>query len=194
MRTTDQSYQLEAAVAKLLSRDAFPRRWYQHKWGIAIGAGVATYGLLHLSLRLFGLHPPHLLGAVSATVSLLGFTCDILTTKRIASLAADYHERGVEPSFYETNPLLPEQPTLRQLLFHPTALIKLGVVIGAFFVPLAAWGIAGASLMAALSNHRYRQQAVHELQLHDLLQESLEWEKEKRCLNETSLAIPTVTG
>lgn len=119
------------------------------------------------------------LSLASMTVVVLATVCDIISTDRFVQLAPEYEKRGLEPRFYETNPLLPSQPTLKQQLWHVITLLHALAVLGAYFIPLAGWGLAAASFLAALNNARNRKQALYELHLYDMMPGREEWEKKR---------------
>lgn len=192
MHSSPHPYQLEAAVAEILSNHQVPRRWYQGDGRVVVFAILTTF-LGYVSVVAFGLRPPAILWLVSTFILLLGVAADSLTTYRVFTLKSKFDKRGLQFPIKEANPLMPNIPKPKDVFLGKPALLVGIAMLVTFFIPLAGWGIAMSLLAVSLNNHRHRQQAQYELQLYDTMT-GKDWKKKEILTKEYLCAIPTAVG
>ena len=160
-------HELEVAMAELLTSRRFPKQWYQSERVRTVFAVVIT-PLGYFSINLFGFRPPLVLSLISVLILGLSIAADILSTYQVSSLKKKYDAQGVEFTVRETNPLLPDVPRLRDLVFGKPLLLDVVVGLVTLFIPLAGLGVAGLHFTYGwLNNTRIFQQSLYELDLLD---------------------------
>jgi hypothetical protein len=95
---------------------------------------------------------------------------DTYVTAMCLSLKSQYDSRGLWFPIAEANPLLPEFPTVRQLIWSWPSLVGLMVLPLVVIFPLFGFSLALAVLIVVMGNLRRRKRMIRELTLFDYYQ------------------------
>lgn len=160
--------ELETALITVLSDNQYPLVWYQKRWSRYIILAVASF-LGYLSFLRYGIHPPPFWAVGSAFIVFISKVADFWSTLLITRLQTAYDARGMELTFGEANPYLPENPTAKDMLWGKSALFSMLAVVFGLLIPPIGWGLAASFFFVSLNNCRLYQQAKFELRLYDKL-------------------------
>ena len=133
-----------------------------------IGVIVLTYWIISvLLLIVFGEHVPIWVGGLTIGLFAVCNAMDTVATYRALSLRCDYDDRGLPFPTYEANPLLPDAPSLGQLIFGKATVVALCFVPLMLLFPPVGWALAAGHAAAIIGNKRRRRQMQRELALFD---------------------------
>lgn len=155
-------------MAELLTSRRFSQQWYQSR-GLRPFFALVTVLLGYISISLFGLTPPLVLSMVSILLVIVGVLMDTITTYSVFTTKARYDALGLEFTAKEVNPLLPDEPTAREIFLGKPNYVALGFILITFFIPLIGWGLFLALFTVSLNNYRTRQQSLYQLELFDTM-------------------------
>lgn len=113
----------------------FPESVLEKRWAMYVIAAIVGVVVV---IPLYQSTPPHLkvpLAIFAGVLHFVGMIFDISITHRLFQLGRWFEAHGYEIPFKETNPFLPDAPTLKDLLTAPVGFIELIVICILFFVP-----------------------------------------------------------
>ncbi len=144
----------------------YPRTWYElNRWmvigGFAIGSGLFY---MQVFLRLF---PNVWIAILGISCHTVGFGLDTWSTHLVMTWKAKFDERMVSFPLYERNPLLPDYPTLRNMLSGKSLLANGGLVALAAVLPSTGMAQLFMRLCGTLHNLRQIERLQRTLQILD---------------------------
>lgn len=193
MQPTFSRRALQEELALLYADRRYPPRHYERhlSWVELLLLELLLIGPVFL---LYGLQPPGWLVLAVIGIHVGSVVFDTYTTHITGQIAPEYQSRELTYPLYESNPYLPDAPTLRQqILGVPTLADMIAILVGLMLPGFTIMILLG-HLRAGLNNLRHHKRMVYQLKAYDKMVSQDRKKRKEMPLKRHLFAIPTATG